>query len=502
MKWKHINSLLQGYNDMVPFWKQKAYNLFVGDLAPPKGALGEIVKKHQTEIVFCHPTFKNENNIGKLLQKGIHNASRVFPETRVAFVVSDGTCTYENRDMSTIDAAISGARELFREVQYDNILVVVTPYEGYLGNFTPGKGSALKLVYEELAFTDAKILILLDGDLRNDMYKWHRAFRMIIEDHFQKRHEKELFVTAHYARHFVDASLTRFVVGPLTTLMGVFVPGGISGDICLSAGAVALERDEWSEERRKYGTDISTTFNNLANPDTVIYEVYLGAKLHDITDEAKLTVMPVEVIGAALERILHYEKKIKKILNSTVSLQRPIVWGTDKTGIGFINPGFTDAFRIEAKVSSLINKWDEFSEDIEKVLGKQSTEKLAEEVEKLRNLFPGEKESIRFLNFTEEKWIDALYRGIALVFKEGNIQVVKRAFNYLYTAVFLEFCARKLRDLGLYTFEDVLRVQDKLGVPDERAKEFYEEKVDKETFKLAKDFFEGRRKILEFIFNV
>ena len=71
--------------------------------------------------------------------------------------------------------------------------------------------------------------------------------------------------------------------------MGRYVPGGISGDIVLSQGAVAHERKAvWTEERRKYGTDISTTFDNIADDQTVIYEVYLGAKLHDITDEGKL----------------------------------------------------------------------------------------------------------------------------------------------------------------------------------------------------------------------
>ena len=158
-----------------------------------------------------------------------------------------------------------------------------------------------------------------------------------------ERHpDRPFFVTARYARHFVDASLTRIVVGPLTTLMGRYVPGGISGDIVLSADAVAHEREaEWTVSRRKYGTDISTTFDNIADPRTVIYEVYLGAKLHDITDEGKLSVMPGEVIGAALERLLHWEStdgRVTARLRSTaMTTSAPSARQSD-TGSGFTTP--------------------------------------------------------------------------------------------------------------------------------------------------------------------
>ncbi len=483
---------------MAPFWEKIAKNLFKGDLNPPERILGDLLKKHGTQVVVCHPTYKNADNIGRLLKNGIEGVLENFPDKRVSFVVSDGTYTSSDPDSSTIDAALSGVKSEFGDNLPDNVLVAVTPYEGYRGNFVPGKGSALKLVYEELAFCDAKLAIILDGDLRNDMVTWHRAFRMVSDFHFSMFPNDDMFVTARYARHFVDASLTRFVVGPLTTLMGIFVPGGISGDICLSAGAVALERGEWPEERLKYGTDISTTFDNLANPDSLIYELYLGAKLHDITDEAKLSVMPGEVIGAALERILHYRDIVQENLKHEIMLGHPVRWGPEQTGIEFIDPGYTDVFRVERKVRTLIDKWSEFKVDVSLVLGEDGASDLEKRVNDLERISQSLSGPVKFLDFGMEQWIDALYRGLAIVLKEEKIPVVKRAFNYLYTAAFLEFCKERLFDLGLNTFEKVIEAQDRLGVPHERAKEFYEERVDKEAFRLAKMFFNGRRKILEY----
>ena len=213
----------------------------------------------------------------------------------------------------------------------EKIMVIATPYDGYQDDKTPGKGSALKLIFEEMGFCNASFLMLADGDLKNDMKEWQKVYKKVEDYHNETYGTKSFFITAAYARHFIDASLTRFIVGPLTTLMGQFVPGGISGDIVLSAGAVEHERKaKWNVKRRKYGTDISTTFDNIADKDTVIYEVYLGAKLHDITDEGKLSVMPGEVIGAALERIVHYEEaegRISRIIEKDMELEGSLLPG-------------------------------------------------------------------------------------------------------------------------------------------------------------------------------
>jgi hypothetical protein len=418
-------------------------------------------------------------------------------------VISDGTWTKESGDCSTVDAAIASALRVFsrlNERERQNIQVISTPYEGYRDNYTPGKGSALKMIYDEMQGASACMLILLDGDLRNDIGIWHRVFADVESTHRQSYGTRPFFVTAKYARHFVDASLSRFVVGPLTTLMGKFVPGGISGDIVLSNSAVVHERNAvWTDERRKYGTDICTTFDNIADPNTVIYEVYLGAKLHEITDEAKLSVMPGEVIGAALERLLHWEKADKKVtrcIRDTESLLPLEIWDAKRTGIDFMDPGYTDVFDVDVKIRTLLDKFPEFEQDILKVQGNEFHASLCERIHKLSLLKNSSENHLGFLEITQDTWINILYKAIAYAFVTNDIIRPKRCLNFLYTAAFLEFVKDKLADLGYFTLNQIRNVQHHLGVRAEKAREFYIE-VDNETSELAMKFYKNRKRILE-----
>ncbi|HDM77917.1 MAG TPA: hypothetical protein ENG51_15855, partial [Deltaproteobacteria bacterium] len=56
---------------MDGFWEEVSKNLFKGKLNPPRKVLGELLKRHGSEIVICHPTYRNADNIGRLLKNGI-----------------------------------------------------------------------------------------------------------------------------------------------------------------------------------------------------------------------------------------------------------------------------------------------------------------------------------------------------------------------------------------------------------------------------------------------
>lgn len=471
------------------------------DLAP--GSLGRLWREAKVDVVVGHPTFRNAANIGRQLVDGLRGALANFPGSRVAFVVSDGTWNHASEDRSCVDAALEAARRFMDgldAVERDRLLVTATPYDGYMGDRTPGKGSALKLVFEEMAHCEARFLILLDGDLRNDMARWQEVFARVVAEHERLHPGRDFFITARYARHFVDASLTRFIVGPLTTLMGQHVPGGISGDIVLSAGAVAHERSaEWNEMRRRYGTDISTTFDNVADENTIIYEVYLGAKLHDITDEGKLSVMPGEVIGAALERLLHHERSSGRITDSigdAGATLRPLErWDSETTGIDFIDPGYTDVFDVDVKMKTLAENFDGFRDDLRALLAPEDFAGLEGRWRELVELRERGAGPLRFLDEKGERWIDHLHRAVARVLVTGDVDTSKRALNYLYTAAFLEFCREKLAELGHESLAEVREAQRHLGVPAAEARRFYGERVDGVVDALAMRFFEKRRAI-------
>ena len=69
------------------------------------------------------------------------------------------------------------------------------------------------------------------------------------------------------------------------------------------------------------------------------------------------------------------------------------------------------------------------------------------------------------------------------------------------TGAFLEFCKEKLQFLGYETIDDVVRIQKKLGVPPEKAKEFYHQEVDQKIKDFSLNFYKNRRKILGFMKN-
>lgn len=480
-------------------------NVWRGGFPVEEGALGAILARWAPVHIVGHPTFRNADNIGAELRRVMEAALAAYPHERLAFVVSDGTWTLDVPDTSTLDAAESAARDFLAsldESSRDRILVALTPYDGYRGDRTPGKGSALKLLFDETAHCSTmETLTLLDGDLRNDFHPWFRTFAAVISDHHAAWPDRHFFITARYARHFVDASLTRFIVGPLTTLMGCYVPGGISGDIVLSSGAVRHEREAfWDDARRRYGTDIATTFDNIADPETVIYEVYLGAKLHDITDEAKLSVMPGEVIGSALHRLLHYEDqdgRITRLLISQEPLKRPVIWGPEKTGIAFIDPGFTDVFDVDRKRETLISGFSRYEKAMKQTLNPDTFLEIRDRVHALQNASARDADPVQFLGVTRNFWIRLLYESLGHLLAFRDVDAVKDCLNYLYTAAFLEFCREKLELLGARTYGAVRAMQKRLGVPPEDAERFYREEVDAVVETMALTFYQGRRSILD-----
>lgn len=490
---------------MHEFIKQEEKNILKGLAKPPRGALGKVLAEFDPDIIIGHPTFHCEDNIGSLVYRDLEGIRKVFYDNRVAVIIADGTYNDKSNDKSNIEAAIAGAKkalDAFTDQERKNVLVYTGPHEGYdSAHFSPGKGNAFKMIFEEMEYTNSKAILLLDGDLRNEMTPWQRVYKKVIAYHEKHFPGEDFFVTARYARHIVDASLTRNVVGPLTTLLGSYVPGGISGDIMLSAGAVAKERTaNWNDARRNYGTDIATTFDNIADPNTRIYEVYLGAKLHDVTDDAKLSIMPGQVIGAALERILYYEdldKRITHRLEQDVPLKKIVVWDSDRTNIDFINPGTTNVFNIDAKREALATKLDDFITDIKKAVRPSSYEEIIRNHKILTDAINSKTDEIVLMSISQQRWIELLYEVMGYVMATRDIESSKKALNYLYTAAFVEFCSEKLKDLGYTTLSAVRGIQEKLGVEDSKAKDFYSEKVDKVVRTLALNFYGGRSRIID-----
>ena len=134
-------------------------NLYRGTLDPRAGELATLWREHAVDVIVGHPTFKNVATIGRQLREGIAGAQASFPGRRVSFVVSDGTWTRASGDTSTLDHAQDAAAAALAGLSDDArgaVQCIVTPYEGYGDDRTPGKGSALKMIFDRQLFKSFK----------------------------------------------------------------------------------------------------------------------------------------------------------------------------------------------------------------------------------------------------------------------------------------------------------------------------------------------------------
>ncbi len=478
--------------------KKSDPSVFVASGPVDPGSVAALLREHGTQVVVGHPTYHNEETIGALVERDLCRAAE--PGTRhTTVIVCDGTWRADAPDTNVLEAAEGAARAAFAKLSdTSNVQFIAVACDGYDGDRTPGKGSALKLIFAEAAAGDVETVVLADGDLRNDMGQWRDVYEKVHAYHRATYPGQPYFVTARYARHFVDASLTRFIVGPLTTLLGTYVPGGISGDIALSAEVLQLEVGaDWTEARRKYGTDISTTLDNIA-AGTKIYEVYLGAKLHDVTDEAKLSVMPGEVIGAALERLKFWEANgglVSSAVQEDGALGMVEPWSSEQTGIGFIDPGETDVFDLDSRLNSMIVDYHDFEPVLDEVLSPAEVLGLGTRVALLRSAARDDESKIPDIGIPLERWCEYLHAGVAYALKHDDIEPAKAALSYLYAAACLDFVCQRFHDLGLRTFGAVRNAASHLSVPPDLAEDFYEHRVDGVAQELALSFFAGRGKL-------
>ena len=119
----------------------------------------------------------------------------------------------------------------------------------------------------------------------------------------------------------------------------------------------------------------------------------------------------------------------------------------------------------------------------------------------LQTAYQHDSSAITFINMTTEWYTNLVYQILARLLKTQDLVTAKKAYQYLYTGAFLEFCKKKLQFLGAQTIGDVLRIQKQLGVPAEKAKVFYTQEVDQKIQAFSINFYNQKGKILEFMRN-
>lgn len=241
------------------------------------------------DVMVGIPSYNNQDTIGHVAKMAAEGLAQYLPEMKAAIVNSDGGSSDQTRQVVR-SAPVP-----------DGIQVLATEYQGL-----PGKGSALRAIFEVAAALDAKACVVVDSDLRSITPEWiERLGGPVARNGFD-------YVAPLYTRHKHDGTITNNITYPMTRMLyGLDVRQPIGGDFGFS-GQLArwwLAQDVWDTDVARYGIDIWMTTTAIAEGFKV-GQAGLGLKIHDAKDPAaSLGPMFTQVVGTQFSLMGRYADK-------------------------------------------------------------------------------------------------------------------------------------------------------------------------------------------------
>ncbi len=252
-----------------------------------------IKKTSKVDIVVGIPSFNNSSTIENVITNYGKGLEKYYSDFKCLIINSDGGSTDGTREKALNARVPSGVER------------VVTKYKG-----TPGKGSALRTIFETARMLDAKVCIVSDADTRSIKPQWAQR---LVEPVLRMGYG---YVTPYYTRDKHDATITNALVYPLTrALYNLRIRQPIGGDFSFSNGALQIfsRSNYWKRYPyiAKFGVDIWMTTTAI-NEGFRIAQTALGTKIHDEKDPGKdLSPMFKQVVGTIFDLIGGYDYKWK-----------------------------------------------------------------------------------------------------------------------------------------------------------------------------------------------
>lgn len=295
-------------------------------------ATRRLEKIDHVDIIIGIPCFNNDSTIEHVIDIVSEGVAKYYRDLHVVIIISDGGSTDDTRELAR-DKTIHPFIEKF-----------VTIYRGI-----PGKGSALRMIFEAASFLKAKVCVLCDADIRSITPEWIKALADPVLHH---GHD---FVAPIYSRYKYDATITNNIAYNLTrSLFGKRVRQPIGGDFGLSQGMISYylknEKDIWMSDIARFGIDIWMTTSAIIE-DVSLCQAYLGTKIHDVKDPAEsLGPMFRQVVHTLFQLMEDYSEKWQKIKGSisvpvygTPFAQEPEAFSVDLPAmIGNFKEGFNN----------------------------------------------------------------------------------------------------------------------------------------------------------------
>jgi len=380
-------------------------------------------KIEQVDMIVGIPCFNNDSTIEHVIDMVSEGISKYYKNLKVVIVISDGGSTDDSREL---------ARD---KTVYPFIEKIVTIYRGI-----PGKGSALRMIFEGANFLNAKVCLLFDSDLRSITPEWVKA---LADPIFNHGHD---FVAPVYSRYKYDATITNNIAYNLIrSLFGKRIRQPIGGDFGLSRKMISCcfnhGDDIWMTDIAKFGIDIWMTTSAIMERVSIC-QAYLGTKAHDAKD-------PLENLGPMFRQVVYplfqlmedYVDKWRKIQESTPipTYGSPIKQEPEAFSVDL--PGMIDNFKGGFKNLSVL--W-------EKIINPQSFAVLKGLTKKRR---------IENFLMPAEDWVQIVYDFAATFHQwkrdKGKLVEIMRPLYYARVASFIN----RTKDMNNEQAEEIIEQQ-------------------------------------------
>lgn len=242
------------------------------------------------DIVVGIASYNNARTISHVVRAVDAGIGKYFPQERSLIINSDGGST-DNTQEIVLNTWVDHKAAFLSQKQLP-VNRITLPYHGI-----PGKGSALRTVFQMADSLGAKACCVVDADLRSITPEWIELLLAPV------LHEGYDLVAPLYSRHKYDGTITNSIVYPLTrTLYGKKIRQPIGGEFGFSRKMIDyyLKQDVWDTDIARFGIDIWITTEAVAGGFQVC-QSYLGAKIHDPKDPGSdLKDMFVQVVGSLM----------------------------------------------------------------------------------------------------------------------------------------------------------------------------------------------------------
>ena len=245
------------------------------------------------DIVVGIPCYNSENTIRHVIRASAKGIAKYYHDARGVVIIADGGSTDDTR-------------EIAKEEQLPPYIEkIVQIYRGI-----PGKGTALRSIFEVASHLNAKACIVCDSDLKSISTEWIKNLaEPVINGGYH-------FVAPLYTRHKYDGTITNNIIYNLTrALYGKRIRQPIGGDFAFSKEAAKfyLEQDVWQTDVARYGIDIWMTTSAITQ-NFKVCQARLGVKIHDAKDPSdSLGPMFRQVVTTMFALMEDYEDFWKKV---------------------------------------------------------------------------------------------------------------------------------------------------------------------------------------------